>query len=176
MLVRTLTLDVGGATRVHLRRTSGASYYRGDFAVFTEVVLRRLQAAAVERRELLSDRDREPLITPEEILSMTVDRVDLGDPEVRSEVLRTITGVRGVQAAVMHDNPYLHILVTDFLNGTSFDVLITEDGYLDILPGLRSSMGSLARITDALGEALGMRELVLRPVAPHVDDNEFFAA
>ncbi len=106
---------------------------------------------------------------------MEIDRVDLGDPSVRSEVLKTLTAVRGFQAAVMHDNPYLHVLVTDFLNGASFDVLITDDGRLDILPGLRSSIGSLARVTDALGDALGMREIALRPVGGLIDDDELLA-
>jgi len=173
MLVRTLTLDVGGQTRVHLRRTSGASFYHGDLRVFADLVLHRLQVAASERRNLLDDREREPLVPASEVLSMEVDRVDLSDPDTRELVVRTITGIRGVQAAVMHDNPYLHVLVTDFLNGTSFDVLITDEGRLDILPGLRSSVGSLARVTDALGDALGMRALGLRDLAPLVDDDEF---
>lgn len=175
MLVRTLTLDVGERTRVHLRRTSGASFYHGDLSLFTDVVLRRLQRAAVERRALLSDRERKPGAPALEMLSMEIDRVDLGDPVVRKAIVRTIAGLRGFQAAVMHDNPYLHLLVTDFLNGASFDLLITEDGRLDILPGLRSSVGSLARVTDALGDALGMRELRLRSVERFIDDELLLA-
>jgi hypothetical protein len=160
---------------VHLRRTSGASFYDGEFRLFVDVVLHRLQVAAAERGELLSGREREPRAPAVEVLSMDVDRVDLGDPTVRATVVNTITAVRGVQAAVMHDNPYLHVLVTDFLNGASFDVLITDERRLDILPGLRSSVGSLARVTDALGDALGMRELSLRPVTPLIDDDELLA-
>lgn len=175
MLVRTLTLDVGTRTRVHLRRTSGASFYDGEFRLFVDVVLHRLQVAAAERGELLSGREREPRAPAAEVLSMDVDRVDLGDPAVRATVVNTITAVRGVQAAVMHDNPYLHVLVTDFLNGASFDVLITDERRLDILPGLRSSVGSLARVTDALGDALGMRELSLRPITGLIDDDELLA-
>ncbi len=176
MLVKTITLDVGGRTRVQLRRTSGASYLRGDFRLFHDVVLGRLTRAAEERRELLAGRERRPLEPVRETLSIGVDRVDLGDPRVRSELLRTLTGLRGLQAAVMHENPYLHVLVTDFLNASTFDVLITDDGRLDIVPGLRSSVGSLARVTDALGAALGMRDITLRPVGEAVPDEEFLGA
>lgn len=175
MLVRTLTLDVAAKARVHLRRTSGASFYRGDYRLFADTVLHRLRVAASERRELLSGRERTPLAPAAELLSMEVDRVDLSDPAVRVNVIETITAVRGVQAAVMHDNPYLHLLITDFLNGTSFDLLVTDEGRLDILPGLRSSVGSLARVTDALGDAVGMRELGLRSVTRVIDDNELLA-
>lgn len=176
MLVKTITLDVAGRTRVQLRRTSGASFLRGDFRLFCEVVLGRLTRAAGERRELLAGRQRQPLAPVRETVSIAVDRVDLDDPRVRAELLKTLTALRGVQAAVMHENPYLHVLVTDFANASTFDVLITDDGRLDIVPGLRSSVGSLARVTDALGAALGMRDITLRPIGGTIPDAEFLGA
>jgi hypothetical protein len=176
MIVKTITLDVGGRTRVQLRRSSGASYLRGDFRLFCEIVLGALTRAAGERRQLLAGRQREPLAAVTETVSIAVDCVDLDDPRVRAELLGTLTALRGVQAAVMHENPYLHVLVTDFANASTFDVLITEDGRLDIVPGLRSSVGSLARVTDALGVALGMHDITLRPVGSASSDDEFFGA
>jgi len=176
MIVRTLTLDVGGDLRVHLRRTSGASFYKGDFGIFYDVVLRRLEIAASERLRLLGDRQREPLAPVREVISMRVDRVNLDDPTVRVDILDTLAGVSGLQVAVMHDNPYMHVLVTDFRNGASFDVLVTDGSRLDVLPGLRSSPGTLARVTDALGDALGMRDLVLSPVGELLDDEDLLVS
>jgi hypothetical protein len=173
MIVKTITLDVAGSSRVQLRRSSGASFLRGDFRLFCEIVLGALTRAAAERRRLLAGRQREPLAPVRETVSIAVDRVDLDDPRVRAELLNTLTAVRGVQAAVMHENPYLHVLVTDFANASTFDVLITDDGRLDIVPGVRSSVGSLARVTDALGAALGMRDITLRPVEDTIPDEEF---
>lgn len=173
MLVKSITLDVGRHTRVQLRRTSGASFLRGDYRLFHDLVLGRLTRAAGERRQLLAGRERQPLEPVRETVSIALDRVDLDDPRVRSELLSTLTGLRGVQAAVMHENPYLHVLVTDFLNASTFDVLITDEGRLDIVPGLRSSVGSLARVTDALGAALGMRDISLRRIGNTVSDDEF---
>jgi hypothetical protein len=176
MIVKTITLDVGGRTRVQLRRSGGASFLRGDFGLFYEIILGRLTRAAGERRELLAGRQRHPLAPVRETVSIAVDRVDLDDPRVRAELLSTLTALRGVQAAVMHENPYLHVLVTDFANASTFDVLITDYGRLDIVPGLRSSVGSLARVTDALGGALGMRDITLRSVGGTAPDEEFLGA
>lgn len=176
MIVKTITLDVAGRTRVQLRRSSGASFLRGDFRLFCDVVLDALTRAASERRQLLAGRQREPLAPVHETVSIAVDCVDLDDPRVRAELLHTLTALRGVQAAVMHENPYLHVLVTDFANVSTFDVLITHDGRLDIVPGLRSSVGSLARVTEALGVALGMRDITLRPVGGAIPDEEFLGA
>jgi hypothetical protein len=176
MLVKTITLDVGAQTRVQLRRSSGASFIRGDFRLFHDVVLTRLASAAVERRQLLAGRAREPLAPLRETVSMSVDLVDLDDARVRRELLTSLGAVRGVQVAVMHENPYLHALVTDFENASTFDLLVTDGGRLDIVPGLRSSVGSLARVTDALGATLGMRDISLRPVDRIVPDEEFLGA
>jgi hypothetical protein len=172
MIVKTITLDVARHTRVQLRRTSGASFLRGDFRLFCDVVLASLTRAASERRELLAGRERQPLAPVRETVSIAVDRVDLNDARVRDELLGTLTALRGVQAGVLHANPYLHVLVTDFSNGSTLDVLITDDGRLDIVPGLRSSVGSLARITDALGAALGMCEISLRSLDDKISDEE----
>ncbi len=176
MIVKTITLDVVGRARVQLRRSSGASYLRGDFGLFCDIVVGALTRAAGERRRLLTGRQREPLAPVREIVSIAVDCVDLDDPRVRAELLSTLTELRGLQVAVLHENPYLHVLVTDFTNASTFDVLITDDGRLDIVPGLRSSVGSLARVTDALGVALGMRDITLRPVPGTIPDEEFLGA
>lgn len=176
MLVKTITLDVAAQTRVQLRRGGGASFLRGDFRLFHDVVLTRLGSAAVDRRQVLADRAREPLQPVRETVSISVDLVDLDDPRVRGELLTSLRAVRGVQVAVMHENPYLHALVTDFENASTFDLLITDGGRLDIVPGLRSSVGSLARVTDALGATLGMRDISLRSVASNAPDEEFLGA
>ena len=108
-----------------------------------------------------------------ETVSISVDWLDLDDERVRRQLLTSLTALRGLQAAVMHENPYLHVLVTDLDNASTFDVLITDWGRLDIIPGLRSSVESLARVTDALGAAVGMRDISLRPVESTVPDEEF---
>src|SRR4051794_13820768 len=51
---QTITLDVGGRTRVQLRRSSGGSFLRGNFPLFCDVVLSALTRATGERCQLLS--------------------------------------------------------------------------------------------------------------------------
>ncbi|MQA75218.1 MAG: hypothetical protein GEU88_12880 [Solirubrobacterales bacterium] len=176
MIVRTLTLQVGANTQVHLRREAGASFYRGDFRMFADVVLRRLTTAAAERRELLSDRQRAPRETAAQLLSMKLSDLDLDESSVRAQLVDAVSGIHGMQAAVLHENPYLHVLVSDFLSGASFDVVVTDERRLDIIPGLRSSVGSLARLTDALGSAMGMNELTLAPAVADLSEEELLAS
>jgi len=173
MLVRTLTLRVGDSLFVHLRRHAGATYYSGDFGLFSSVVLQRFTAAAGERLELLSHRERrlhEP-VTDALVMDLPVD--SLGNEFGRRELLTSVGDVRGVQVATFHQNPYLHFGVTDYLDGSSFDVVVTDDQRLTVLPGYRASVGSLARVTDAIGDALGMVALGSEPVPESIPDEEF---
>lgn len=176
MSVHSLMLDVGGRTRLQMRRSSGASFYRGDFEVFSSVVLQRLSRAAVDRRGLLGEQRRVPQAGASSVLAMSIDELDLDDPRVRDRLRSAIAKVRGLQLAVVHDNPYVHLLVTDILNGSSFDVLVTDAGRIEILPGFEPSVGSLARVTDALGEALGMKELYEVDLGAKIPEREFFGA
>ena len=51
--VRTLTVHVGDALSLHLRRQAGATFYGGSFRIFEEVVLSALVGAASRRRSPL---------------------------------------------------------------------------------------------------------------------------
>jgi len=175
MIVNTLRLNAG-SSQVHLRRSAGATFYRGNWEAFVEIVLGSLADAAGERRRMLSGRDRDPVEPVSETLVMDLQPDVAGAPSTRERILESINDLRGARTAVLHANPYLHVVATDHLDGSSFDLLITDDHQLTIIPGIRASTGSLARITDAVGLALGMDELRLESVPEEIPASEFLAS
>ncbi|MGV1048181.1 MAG: hypothetical protein ACOYD4_06625 [Solirubrobacterales bacterium] len=174
MIVNSLSLSAG-ASAIHLRRSAGATFYKGDWPAFVKIVLGQLAAAADERRRMLSDRGREADAPVAETLVMELQPDVAAAPSTRERILAAINDLRGARTAVLHANPYLHLIATDHLDGSSFDILITNDHRLTIVPGLRTSTGSLARITDAVGLALGMDALRLEPVPEEIPAAEIFA-
>lgn len=174
MIVNTLRLSTDSSL-IHLRRSAGATFYRGDWQVFIEIVLGRLAEAAEERRRMLSGRDRDPVAPVLETLVMDLQPDVASAPSTRERILESINELRGARTAVLHANPYLHVVATDHLDGSSFDILITDDHQLTIVPGIRSSTGSLARITDAVGLALGMEQLRLESVPEEIPVSEVLA-
>jgi|SRR5579859_393934 len=174
MLVRTLTLTVGNRLSIHLRREAGATFYKGDYDLFAAIVLHRLTVAAAERRALLTGRERKRSEPIRESIVMRLPEGTFLEHAASGDLLDSVTAVRGVQVAVFHRNPYLHFTVTDYLDGSSYDVFVTEDDRLRLLPGYRASSGSLARVTDAIGEALGMVELHAEAVEQIIPDEDFF--
>lgn len=173
MAVQTLSFAVGEKLSIHLRRQAGATFYKGDFALFAKAVLGRLAGAASERRTVLTGHERKVEEPISEAIVMTFDATLTSD--LRDRLLESLAEARGVRAAVLHGNPYLHLIVTDYLNGSNFDVLVTENDRLRVLPGFKATASSLARITDVIGDALGMRAIEVESIPQQFSEAELFA-
>lgn len=150
--VRTLTLQIDDALSLHLRRLAGATYYSGDFALFDRSVLGRLATAASRRRVLLSGRERHIDAPLHEPISIRLPGPIFVDAQATGEVLAELEQQRGLAVAVLHRNPYLHVVVTDYADGSNFDVFVTSPHAIDVYPGFRASLGALTRLTQRLGE------------------------
>lgn len=163
--VRTLTLHIADRIGMHLRRRAGATFYNGDFELFAEVVLGRLATAAARRRALLSGRERRVALPPPEPIAIRLPSPIMVDADATGEVIAELERQRGVAIAVLHRNPYLHLVVTDYTDGSNFDVFVTTPDAIEVHPGFRSSLGSLSRLTQALGERFEALEIT-EPLPP----------
>lgn len=76
---------------------------------------------------------------------------------------------------MLHRNPYLHVLVSDHLDGSTFDLFVTDDDDLQLIPGPYASVSALGRVTDALAADLGMRALAAVAVPSLISEEEFLA-
>lgn len=174
MMVRTMMLSIGDRLSVHLRRHAGATFYRGSYQLFCDVVLRRLTTAAAARRDLLTDKQRQPAEPVTETLVMQLPDAALSTPEDRTLLLDSVARIRSVQVAVYHRNPYMHFVVTDYLDGSNFDVFVSDEDRITLMPGYHASVGSLARITDVMGDVFGMIEIESERADALIPDAEIF--
>ena len=157
--VRTLTVHVGDLLSLHLRRQAGATYYGGSFRIFEEVVLSALVGAASRRRSLLTGRQRQLHVRQEHAIAVQMPTGIFRNPESLSALVEALSEQRGVGIAVLHRNPYLHVAVTDYLDGSNFDAFVTFDDRVIIYPGYRASVGALTRLTEHLAERFAAREV-----------------
>jgi hypothetical protein len=172
--VRTLTVHVGDMLSLHLRRQAGATFYGGSFRVFEEVVLASLVAAAARRKALLSGRQRQAHIRTEHAIAVQMPTGIFSDAESVSDLLEALSEQRGVGIAVLHRNPYLHVAVTDYLDGSNFDAFVTSDDSVVIYPGYRASAGSLTRLTEHIAERFAAREVADVPASKPPTRDELF--
>jgi hypothetical protein len=157
--VNTLTLHVGDVVTLHLRRLAGATYYSGDFDLFQHEVMSRLADAAAGRRTLMTGRQRQ-YDKPVRPITIQLDRPILATASDTGAVIDLIGTITNCTLAVFHRNPYLHMAVTDEIDGSNFDVMVTEADAIEVYPGYRASMAALSRLTQQLGERFGATEIL----------------
>ncbi|NUT51676.1 MAG: hypothetical protein HOV94_30925 [Saccharothrix sp.] len=170
--VRTMTIKVENLLTIHIRRLAGATFYSGHFELFKELVLDRLASAVGSRRQLMADRQRrvgEPIGAP---ISIKLPDALLGDAVETAEVINELEMLNRTSVAVMHRNPYLHVVVTDYADGSNFDVFVTDPSAIEIYPGFRASSGALTRLSQQLGERFLAIEIAqaIEDEAPTLDE------
>lgn len=156
--LRTMTLSVLSTSqaevllRVHLRRAAGATFYSGDFEMFRSVVLDRLAAAASRRVQLFRNRARtreNPVVRPIEV---KVGRSRFDEAGAVVDFLERVSRYTASDTAVLHRNPYVQIALTDYLDGSNFDVFVTSVDRITVFSGYQASVSALVRLTDFLSE------------------------
>jgi hypothetical protein len=148
--LRTLSLHVGGELSLHLRRHAGATYYRGKFETFDKMVLSPLAAAASARVQLLADRSRRN--APEGISALEIRLASRVFAESTHDLVNELATTPRLGVSIFHRNPYFHAVLTDYRDGSSYDLYVTEDDRIIFYPGIRASTGSLASITEELAD------------------------
>lgn len=157
--IRTLTLHVGSVLDVHLRRIAGATLYSGDYSLFGEQVLERLAASSAQRRSMLTNRARKDLTSQVQPLTVTLPRPLMTSRDATGTVLDEVRSMTNTSLAVFHRNPYLHFVVTDEVDGSNFDVMVTRPDAIDVYPGYRATAAALGRITRQLSERFGALDI-----------------
>jgi hypothetical protein len=170
--VRTLTVHVDDLLSLHLRRQAGATFYGGSFRLFEDVVLNALVSAAARRKELLTGRERHPHVRPEHAIAVQMPSGIFSEAESVAELLDALSEQRGVGIAVLHRNPYLHVAVTDYRDGSNFDAFVTVDDRVVIYPGYRATVGALTGLTEHIAERFAAREVadVAASTPPTLDE------
>jgi len=66
---------------------------------------------------------------------------------------RLISAVRRVPYfgyTVVHANPYVHVMMTDYVDGSSYDIYVLEESRMLLIPQIRATPGSLDRLLSGL--------------------------
>ncbi|MEJ7799044.1 MAG: hypothetical protein WKF60_00905 [Ilumatobacter sp.] len=160
-------VDRNSQLRTVLRRLAGATFYSGDFSVFYDCVLREIEAAATRQRTLYSGRTRHANVPVAPPVSITVPDGFFGNREKSGEFISSLSSISHLAVATVHRNPYLHLAVSDYTDGSTFDVFVTSDEEVDVHGGFTSWVEGFARlvthITDVV-PATDIREKRLEPV------------
>jgi hypothetical protein len=84
-------------------------------------------------------------------------------PEQTARLSKALSGIPNVSCTVLHGNPYLHAALTDFEDGSTYEVLVLHPREVTVIPQGRSTVAALQRLCGQLFAEF--REGVLQEVA-----------
>lgn len=152
--VKTMQVTVGDRLSLHIRRRAGLTYKGGDPNLFVDVALHHLAALAANAVRIFEGRERQVHTPPPPPLSIDVPEGQFANPDHLRGFVVKLDRISDVGVAVLHGNPYLHVIVTDYRDGSNFDLFITDDRQIRLYPGFRTSVGALTRFADSLSDIL----------------------
>lgn len=159
LAVKSLHLTIPGIATGYVRNGGGATFSSGDFRVFYDAVIPVLVGAAARRRSTLVRAPRQPR-QPASAVTLTLNDPLFDSPERTGEVIEGIVdGLSGATIAVLHRNPYLHLVVTDEVDGSNYDLVVTEPDAINIYPGFLTTPAALTLVTNLLSDRFGAKSV-----------------
>jgi hypothetical protein len=163
---RTITLEVIGQLAMHLRRDSGATFYSGDFSAFEDIVMTGFAQAAQSRRSLLSGRQRHDPRSPLRPIRIKLATKAFDETDILREIVETLSSPE-LSVAVLHRNPYVHMAITDYVDGSNVDAFVFTGDEMVVYPGYAASAGALARMTSRVTDRFaGVEVSEAPPIRP----------
>lgn len=143
-----------------LSREATCYFRRGQSSYIFNKLLPRLSEIGREKDQLFSDRERpigESLLRPIEIVYKHDVFRGLAD---NIRLIDALSSLNRSSIAVYHKNPYLHLSLVDFVDGSSFDIYAGEADKLVIVPNYICTVHSLMRVYEQINR--GFAEGALR--------------
>jgi hypothetical protein len=60
--------------------------------------------------------------------------------------------LKNISIAELHKNPYVHLSVLDYLDGSSYGIWIVSDNEINIIPQARATVASMTRLLNHIYE------------------------
>ena len=113
-------------------------------------------ARLVDRKtRLYSNRSREDNGGSIRPLAITLDNAMAADHSDNPTFIKSVESMPHITLSVYHSNPYVHMALVDYMDGSSFDIWILSTRQILIVPQMRATHTSIARLTNHIFERFG---------------------
>ena len=115
-----------------------------------------LVARLVDRKtKLYSNRSREDNGGAIKPLAITLDNAMARDRSENSAFIRSMESMPHITLSVYHSSSYVHMSLVDYMDGSSFDIWILSTRQIVVVPQMRATHTSIARLTNHIFERFG---------------------
>lgn len=93
-----------------------------------------------------SRRDRKDLSVRPLVIDFETDQV--AETEDRRRLIQAMGRMKAASVSVLHGNPYVHLSVLDYYDGSVFDVWVLSPNAITIVPQMKGSVAAIKRIIN----------------------------
>lgn len=102
-----------------------------------------------ENNEFLGNRSRrESLHLAAKPLAIEFGRDQFSEPAENMKFIQALKRMSKVSVSVLHGNPYIHVSVIDYFDGSTFDLWVLNSNQLVIVPQMKGSVFSIKRLIN----------------------------
>lgn len=145
-------LERDGELELHAyaSREGVAHFYQGKAKVFRDVFLGLLSKAASHKAKLFERRakPKKGELAQPVLISYGKDVFKGVNDNLR--LVRALANLDRSGIAVLHRNPYLHVSMIDFVDGSTFDVFSSGSKEISIIPSAGCSVNAFSRLTEQI--------------------------
>jgi hypothetical protein len=126
---------------------NGQIHLDGLYSECAQALFPLLESAAADRVGLFSNRGiRQRAYDPAKPLEVTYRRDLFSDKDTVARFRNTMMAIPRSTKAVFHANPYLHMSIADFVDGSSFEVWILSPRRILVVPQAKASVAAISRL------------------------------
>ena len=144
----------GASMRVRLSR-DGLFRFRHAVSPFYDKALPLVARLVDKRTRLYSNRSRRDNGGAIRPLAITLDSAMSRDHGENSAFVRIMESMPHITLSVYHSGSYVHMSVVDYMDGSSFDIWILSARQIVIVPQMRATHTSMARLANHIFERFG---------------------
>jgi hypothetical protein len=127
---------------------------KGDFTPFINTVIPMAIRFASARVAYLKARaDTASNKKPEPIVLRFSDEIFV-DPSRNKQYIEALAQLDSMSISQYHSNPYMHLSMLDYLDGSSYDIWVISSNRMMIIPEFRASAASMSRLVNHIYERI----------------------
>lgn len=133
-----------------LSRNGVSQFISGDTSYFFDHLIPTYTEFGQDKAEVFKDKERSPGTGELHEIELEFEEPVFKTPDDNKYLIEALGNLRSANVTVYHSNPYAHLSVLDIIDGSNCDVFVTDSSTIRIVPGYKSSMNSLMRVSDQI--------------------------
>lgn len=126
----------------------------GNVEIFFNYLLENYISFGQEKAEIFTDKERSRDTGDIQEIEIKFANPVFQSTKDNEDLINALADLSRSSVTVYHKNPYAHISVLDFNDGSSCDVFVTDSKTVKLVPSYRGSANFLMRVSDKLYKEL----------------------